>query len=264
MSDLDAVRAAIELGATKVLWVETPSNPLMKITGHRGARRARHEAGAARRRRQHVRLAGAAAAARARRRRRRALDDEVPRRALRRRRRRARRRRRGASSPSRSTFTQFAAGAVSGPMDAFLTSAASRPSASGWTGTARTRSDRRGGSRSTPASSASLPGPRVAPRTRARRTPDVGLRRHDLGRARGRRAAARRFAESTTLFQLAESLGGVESLVNYPLGDDARLGEGHRGEVPESSCACRSASRTSTTCSPTSTRHSRGCSDSVE
>ena len=28
--------------------------------------------------------------------------------------------------------------------------------------------------------------------------------------------AARRFAESTRVFQLAESLGGVESLVNYP------------------------------------------------
>jgi cystathionine gamma-synthase len=28
--------------------------------------------------------------------------------------------------------------------------------------------------------------------------------------------AARRFAESTTLFQLAESLGGVESLIGYP------------------------------------------------
>jgi cystathionine gamma-synthase len=29
-------------------------------------------------------------------------------------------------------------------------------------------------------------------------------------------AAARRFAESTKLFQLAESLGGVESLIGYP------------------------------------------------
>ena len=29
-------------------------------------------------------------------------------------------------------------------------------------------------------------------------------------------AAARKFAESTRLFTLAESLGGVESLVNYP------------------------------------------------
>jgi len=32
MSDLDAVRAAIRPGATKVLWIETPSNPLMKIS----------------------------------------------------------------------------------------------------------------------------------------------------------------------------------------------------------------------------------------
>jgi cystathionine gamma-synthase len=29
-------------------------------------------------------------------------------------------------------------------------------------------------------------------------------------------AAARRLAESTTVFQLAESLGGVESLIGYP------------------------------------------------
>ena len=32
----------------------------------------------------------------------------------------------------------------------------------------------------------------------------------------GGAAAARSFAEATQLFQLAESLGGVESLVNYP------------------------------------------------
>ena len=32
MSDADAVRAAIRPGATKVLWVETPRNPLLKIT----------------------------------------------------------------------------------------------------------------------------------------------------------------------------------------------------------------------------------------
>ncbi|MBX3100360.1 MAG: cystathionine gamma-synthase [Salinibacterium sp.] len=32
MSDLDAVRAAIRPDATKVLWIETPSNPLMKIS----------------------------------------------------------------------------------------------------------------------------------------------------------------------------------------------------------------------------------------
>ncbi|WP_309620726.1 cystathionine gamma-synthase, partial [Salinibacterium sp.] len=32
MSDVDAVRATIRPGTTKVLWVETPSNPLMKIS----------------------------------------------------------------------------------------------------------------------------------------------------------------------------------------------------------------------------------------
>jgi cystathionine gamma-synthase len=32
----------------------------------------------------------------------------------------------------------------------------------------------------------------------------------------GGAASARRFAESTRVFQLAESLGGVESLIGYP------------------------------------------------
>ena len=94
---------------TKVLWCETPSNPLLKITdiaalAEIGARRRR-----AGRRRQHLRLALPAAPAGARRRRRGALDDEVPRRPLRRGRRRAwssatR------SSPRRSAFHQFAVG----------------------------------------------------------------------------------------------------------------------------------------------------------
>ena len=35
-------------------------------------------------------------------------------------------------------------------------------------------------------------------------------------RLSGGAAAARRVAESTRLFQLAESLGGIESLMNYP------------------------------------------------
>ena len=44
-----------------------------------------------------------------------------------------------------------------------------------------------------------------------------GLRRHDLGRA-GRRteARSRRFLERCRLFALAESLGGVESLIEHP------------------------------------------------
>ena len=46
--------------------------------------------------------------------------------------------------------------------------------------------------------------------------------------------AARRFAESTTLFQLAESLGGVESLVNYPSEMTHASVRGTEAEVPES------------------------------
>jgi cystathionine gamma-synthase len=45
---------------------------------------------------------------------------------------------------------------------------------------------------------------------------------------------ARRFAESTELFQLAESLGGVESLVNYPSEMTHASVKGTEAEVPES------------------------------
>src|SRR4051812_4289955 len=46
MSDLDAVRAAIRPDATKLLWVETPSNPLMKITDIAALAELGHEFGA--------------------------------------------------------------------------------------------------------------------------------------------------------------------------------------------------------------------------
>ena len=87
---------------------------------HRRARRARRTRRRAARRRQHLRDAGAAAPARARRRRGRALDDEVPGRALRRRRRRAVLPNDDALA-EQVKFLQFAAGAVSGPLDAWLT-----------------------------------------------------------------------------------------------------------------------------------------------
>jgi cystathionine gamma-synthase len=45
--------------------------------------------------------------------------------------------------------------------------------------------------------------------------------------------AARAFAESTHLFQLAESLGGVESLVNYPAEMTHASVRGTDLEVPE-------------------------------
>ena len=102
-----------------MVWVETPSNPLLNVVDIRSAADAAHAVGATARRRQHVRDAVPPAAARARRRRRRPLDDEVPRRPL--------RRRSAASSPRTTTrspsaccFLQKSLGAVPGPFDSWL------------------------------------------------------------------------------------------------------------------------------------------------
>ena len=68
-----------------------------------------------------------------------------------------------------------------------------------------------------------------------------------------------RFMAATRVFALAESLGGVESLVSHPasmthgsIPADVRRASG----LPEASSASRSASRTRPTCWPTSTRPS--------
>ena len=44
--DLDALRAAVEPGRTKLVWIETPSNPLWTITDIAGAAEIAHAAGA--------------------------------------------------------------------------------------------------------------------------------------------------------------------------------------------------------------------------
>ena len=46
MTDLDAVKAAIRPDATKVVWLETPSNPLMKITDIAAVAEIAHAVGA--------------------------------------------------------------------------------------------------------------------------------------------------------------------------------------------------------------------------
>ena len=50
---------------------------------------------------------------------------------------------------------------------------------------------------------------------------------------RGGSAAARKFAESTEIFQLAESLGGVESLIGYPSEMTHASVKGTALEVPD-------------------------------
>jgi len=215
MSDLRAVEQAIIPGETKVLWVETPSNPLMKISdiaeladiGHRaglvvvvdntfaspalqhplahGADVVVHSTtkylGG------HSDVLGGALIIN---------DDELA---------------------EKARFLQFAAGPVSAPLDAWLTIRGIK--------TLAVRMDRH--CRNAQAIAEHLD---RHPAISAVYYPGLpGHPGHELAKQQmsgfggmisiafaGGAKAARKFAESMTLFQLAESLGGVESLVNYP------------------------------------------------
>lgn len=214
MSDLDAVRAAVNERAPKVLWVETPSNPLLRITDIAGLAAIGHEAGSlvvvdntfatpalqrplalgadvvvhstTKYLGGHSDVVGGALI----------LDDDA--------------------LAEQIGFLQYAAGAVSGPMDAWLTTRGIK--------TLDVRMQRH--SENAGAIAAFLEG-----HDRVARVYYPGLASHPghelaarqmtrfggmLSLALESGEAARRFAESTHLFQLAESLGGVESLVNYP------------------------------------------------
>ena len=209
------------------------------------AKRARHLD----RRRQHLRQPLCAAAARARLRSRGAFDHQISQRPFRHGRRRARWSATMRSCGERLKFLQNAVGAIQGPFDSFPRAA--RPQDAGAAHGAPLRA-RRSRSREW-LEAASQGAPRVLSRpaepsaARARQAADARLRRHDLGRARRRRSTARRFLERCQLFALAESLGGVESLIEHPalmthgsvpadvratlgIGDDAGAALGrHRG-----------------------------------
>ncbi|WP_127473982.1 cystathionine gamma-synthase [Microbacterium sulfonylureivorans] len=214
MSDLAAVEAALEERPARILWVETPSNPLLHITDIAGLARLGHAAGAL------VVVDNTFASP--------ALQQPL---AL------------GADVVVHSTtkylgghsdvvggalvinddalfeqakFLQFAVGAVSGPLDAWLTTRGIK--------TLAVRMQRHSENAQAVAEFlgshpkiarvhypglASHPGHELAAR---QMSGFGGIVSAELGDA----ASARRFAESTRLFQLAESLGGVESLMNYP------------------------------------------------
>ncbi len=215
MSDLAAVEAAIIPGESKILWVETPSNPLMKISdmaalaelGHRhglvvivdntfaspalqqplafGADVVVHSTtkylGG------HSDVLGGGLVIN---------DDELA---------------------EKATFIQFAAGPVAAPLDAWLTVRGIK--------TLSVRMERHSSNalaiaqhlQAHPAIErvyypglAEHPGHELAAKQMSAFGGMISIAFH------GGAAAARTFAESMTLFQLAESLGGVESLVNYP------------------------------------------------
>ncbi|BDZ51682.1 cystathionine gamma-synthase [Frondihabitans sucicola] len=232
MSDLDAVRAAARPGETTVLWVETPSNPLMKISDIAALAEIGHAAGAL------VVVDNTFASP--------YVQQPI---AL------------GADVVVHSTtkylgghsdtlggalvvnddalaekvgFVQFGVGAVSAPMEAWLTVRGIK--------TLGVRIDRHSENAQAIAEAVvshpavedvyypglpSHPGHELAARQMRRFGGMLSVA------VRGGGAAARLFAESTEVFQLAESLGGVESLIGYPSEMTHASVRGTELEVPD-------------------------------
>jgi len=215
LADLEATAQAVRANQTRLLWVETPSNPMMRISDIAALAEIAHDAGAllvvdntfaspylqtplalgadivvhstTKYIGGHSDVVGGAVV----------LQDQ--------------------ELAEKVQFLQFAAGGVSGPMDAFLTTRGLK--------TLGVRMDRH-----------CQNGQAVAEWLLAR--PEVeavlypGLPDHpghELAakqmrgfggmvsvQFKGGAAAARKVAESTRVFTLAESLGGIESLMNYP------------------------------------------------
>lgn len=214
LGDLDQVRAAIR-PETKIVWLETPSNPLLKIVDIAVIAEVAHEAGAI------VVVDNTFASP--------ALQQPL---AL------------GADLVVHSTtkylgghsdvlggavvfgddrfveavkFQQFAVGAVSAPLDAWLTTRGIktlavrvRQHSENAQAIAEWAAERPEFERVYYPGLASHPGHDIA----ARQMSGFGGML-SLALSAGP-AAAKAFAESTEIFQLAESLGGVESLIGYP------------------------------------------------
>jgi cystathionine gamma-synthase len=215
LTDLDATRDALGAEGTKLLWIETPSNPLMKISDIAALAELGHAADAL------VVVDNTFASP--------ALQTPL---AL------------GADVVVHSTtkylgghsdviggalvvndvelaervgFQQFAAGAISAPLDAWLTVRGIK--------TLDVRMQRH-------SENAQAIAEHLAGNAAIERVYYPGLPSHpghelaarQMSRFGGMLSvavaggadAARRFAESTHVFQLAESLGGVESLIGYP------------------------------------------------
>lgn len=214
LSDPAAVAAALSASVPRVVWVETPSNPLLRITDIAALANAAHAAGAivvvdntfATPALQQPLSLGADVVVHSATKYLGGHSDVVG----------------GAVVTSdadiheKTRFLQFAAGAVSGPLDAWLTTRGIK--------TLGIRMQRHSENAQRIATTLATD-PRVA------RVYYPGLPTHpghEIAAAQmsgfggivsvelGSGEQARRFAESTRLFTLAESLGGVESLVNYP------------------------------------------------
>lgn len=214
LSDPTAVQAALSASVPRVVWVETPSNPLLRITDIAALSTAAHAVGAivvvdntfATPALQQPLNLGADVVVHSATKYLGGHSDVVG----------------GAVVTSdadiheKTRFLQFAAGAVSGPLDAWLTTRGIK--------TLGIRMQRH-------SENAQRIATALDADARVARVYYPGLELHpgyDIAAAQmsgfggivslelGSGAQARRFAESTRLFTLAESLGGVESLINYP------------------------------------------------
>ena len=232
LADLDAVRAALGTDRTRILWIETPSNPLMKISDLAALAELGHAAGVL------VVVDNTFASP--------ALQQPLS---------------FGADVVVHSTtkylgghsdviggalvfaqeelassvqFIQFAAGAVSAPMDAWLTTRGIK--------TLPVRMQRH--TENAQAIAESLvgregidavyyPGLPTHPGYELAARQMSGFGGMLSVALTGGAAAARRFAESTEVFQLAESLGGVESLIGYPAEMTHASVRGTELEVPD-------------------------------
>ncbi|MFF2050115.1 cystathionine gamma-synthase [Leifsonia sp. NPDC058194] len=232
LTDLDAVRAALTTERTRILWIETPSNPLMKISDLAALVELGHAAGAlvvvdntfaspalqqplsfgadvvvhstTKYLGGHSDVIGGAVVF---------ADEELA---------------------EKVQFIQFAAGAVSAPMDAWLTVRGIK--------TLDVRMQRH--TANAQAIAEALVGRAGIDAVYYPGLP--GHPGHDLAARQmsgfggmisvalsGGAAAARTFAESTRVFQLAESLGGVESLIGYPSEMTHASVRGTELEVPD-------------------------------
>jgi cystathionine gamma-synthase len=232
LTDLDAVRAAIRPGVTKVLWIETPTNPLMKINDIAALAEIGHEAGvlvvvdntfASPYLQQPISL-GADAVVHSTTKYLGGHSDVVGGAVV----------VNDAELAAKVGFLQFGVGAVSGPLDAWLTIRGIK--------TLAVRLDRHSANAQSIAETLAehpaidtvyYPGLPTHPghELAARQMKAFGGM-ISLGLAGGA-AAARSFAESTELFQLAESLGGVESLIGYPSEMTHASVKGTALEVPD-------------------------------
>jgi cystathionine gamma-synthase len=231
MSDLDAVRAAIT-PETRVLWVETPSNPLMKISDIAALAELGHSAGVlvvvdntfaspylqnplalgadvvthstTKSLGGHSDVLGGAVILN---------DDELA---------------------EKVGFLQFAVGPVSGPMDAWLTTRGIK--------TLAVRVERHSANAQKIAEAlvghpavervyypglADHPGHELAARQMRAFGGMISVA------LKGGANAARTLTESTEIFHLAESLGGVESLISYPYEMTHASVRGTELEVPD-------------------------------